>query len=153
VRTKVHVCNKLRESVHLVQKGRLSPKDRLAHNSTRGFPRYNTCEIDYILYRISPAFEMMTWSEELKTARWCFIGLICIGVVLQMLGTPITLWDLHGSDDHFISVLLMGFCVLSCSQHFSPLYSSLSVIHISAPRYSFLSEHILFHPPLPAIST
>ncbi len=33
MRTKVHVCNKLRESVHLVQKDRLSPNDGLAHNS------------------------------------------------------------------------------------------------------------------------
>ena len=91
---------------------------------------------------------MSALAKKLKIGRWLFIGLICLGVVLQMLGAPISFWDLNGSEDDFISALLMGVAVLSGEPHYSPLHSSLLIRLISAPRYSFLYEHVLFHPPL-----
>jgi hypothetical protein len=91
----------------------------------------------------------MPWKvEKLAIAHWCFIGLLCLGVFLQMLGAPVTFWDLVGSDDDFISALLMGLAVLTREPHYLPLHSSFLVHLISAPPYSYLYEHVLFHPPL-----
>ena len=94
---------------------------------------------------------MIPWKiDKLAIAHWCFIGLLCLGVFLQMLGAPVSFWDLDGSEDDFISSLLMGVAVLSSDPHYSPVHSSLLIRLISAPRYSFLYEHVLFHPPLSA---
>ena len=81
-------------------------------------------------------------------ARWGFIGLICVGIVLQMLGAPISFCDLDGSDDDFISSLLMGFCVLASNLYYSPAHLSLTIGPIADSSYSFLYEDILFRPPL-----
>ena len=75
------------------------------------------------------------------------IVFLCIGVVLQMLGAPVSFWDLDGSDDDFISSLLMGACVLSGGPHISAFHSFLSSAPIVAPQYSLLQEKLLFHPP------
>ena len=84
----------------------------------------------------------------MKIAKSCLILIICVGVFLQMLGAPVSFWDLDGYDHDFISSLLMGACVHTEDQHISPFHSFLSVISISAPRYSFLHESFLFHPPI-----
>lgn len=91
----------------------------------------------------------MPWKvEQLAIAHWCFIVLICLGVVLQMLGAPISFWDLNGSEDDFISALLMGVAVLSDGPHYSPFHSSVLIPLIWAPSYHFLHEYVHFHPPL-----
>jgi len=84
----------------------------------------------------------------MRIARVCLIVIICLGVLFQMLGAPVSFWDLDGSDDDFISSLLMGTCVHAESQHISRFLSFLSVVRISAPRYSSLQESFLFHPPI-----
>jgi len=87
----------------------------------------------------------------MKMARSSLIVLLCMGVVLQVLGAPISFWDLDGSDDDFISSLLMGACILSGYLHISPFHSYPSIVPISAAGYSFLHEHFLFRPPHSAI--
>ena len=77
-------------------------------------------------------------------ARWCLIGLICVGIVLQMLGAPLSFCDLDGSDDDFTSSLLMGFCVLGINLYYSPAHLSLLIGPIADSSYSFLYEDILF---------
>ena len=89
----------------------------------------------------------------MKKAKSCLVVLVCIGVVLQMLGAPVSFLDLDGADDDFISSLLMGACVLTGDPHISPLHSFPSVVPSSAPRYSFLHEGFLFHPPILAVNT
>jgi hypothetical protein len=77
-----------------------------------------------------------------------FLGLVCLGVLLQMLGAPIIFWDLHGSEDDFISTILMGLTVHSDAPFSLPLLSFLLTIHISTASYIFLHEHSLFRPPV-----
>jgi hypothetical protein len=84
----------------------------------------------------------------MNIVRLGVIAILCIGVFLQILGAPVTFWDLNGSDDDFISSLLMGASVQTEAQHISPFHSFLSVVPISGPQYSFLQESFLFHPPI-----
>lgn len=90
----------------------------------------------------------MTW----MTGKWSsysfvLILLMCSGILFQILGVPITFGDLSGSDDDFISHVLMGLSVLSGNNEHAPLHSFLSLAVISSLSYFFLHEHILFHPP------
>jgi|GEM_PF-1653579 hypothetical protein len=78
--------------------------------------------------------------------RLLLITLICAGVFLQMLGAPISFWDLDGSEDDFVSSLLLGLAIPSEPAHFSTALFSLLPPHASAPARYFLDEH--FHPPL-----
>ena len=89
----------------------------------------------------------------MKKVNSYFIVLVCIGVLLQMLGAPVSFLDVDGADDEFISSLLRGACILTGDLHISPFHSLLSVVLTSAPRYSFLEEGFLFHPPKMAVRT
>jgi hypothetical protein len=82
-----------------------------------------------------------------KANTFVFVTILCVGVLLQMLGTPITLWNLDGLDDDFVSVLLMGIAVHSTTHH-PPLRSYLITPLPSAAAYAFRHEHTLFRPPL-----
>jgi hypothetical protein len=84
----------------------------------------------------------------MKIAKSYLIVIICVGVFLQILGAPVSFWAVDGSDDDFISSLLMGASVHTADQHIASFNSFLSLISISAPRYSFLHESFLFHPPI-----
>jgi hypothetical protein len=65
----------------------------------------------------------------LGNARYpLFLVLICLSVLLHMLGAPIIFWDLDGSEDDFISTLLMGV--------------------LSTVSYMFRDEHSFFRPPV-----
>ena len=79
-----------------------------------------------------------------------FVGLLCLGVFLQMLGSPLSFWDLNGSDDEFVSSLLVGLAVPSAQPHAMPLHSYLLHRDGSAPAYCLLYENVLFHPPISA---
>ena len=79
-----------------------------------------------------------------------FVGLLCLGVFLQMLGAPLSFWDLDGSDDDFVSSLLVGLAVPSTPPHDMSLHSYLSHRDRSAPAYRLLYENLLFHPPISA---
>ena len=79
-----------------------------------------------------------------------FVGLLCLGVFLQMLGAPLNFWDLDGSDDDLVSSLLVGLAVPSAQPHDMPLHSYLLYCDRSAPTYRLLYENLLFHPPISA---
>jgi hypothetical protein len=84
----------------------------------------------------------------MRIGKVCLIAIICVGIFSQILGAPVSYWELDGSDDDFISSLLMGASVHTEDQHISSFNSFLSLISISAPRYLFLHESFLFHPPI-----
>ena len=84
----------------------------------------------------------------MKSVKSWLILIICAGVFLQILGAPISFWDLDDADHDFTSSLLVGACVQTENQHISPFYSFLSVVSIPAPRYSYLHESFLLHPPI-----
>jgi hypothetical protein len=79
-------------------------------------------------------------------SRLSLITLLCAGVFLQMLGAPISFWDLDGSEDDFVSSLLLGLAISSAPPHFSTPLFSLLPPQASVPARYFLHEH--FHPPL-----
>jgi hypothetical protein len=79
-------------------------------------------------------------------SRLLLIALLCAGVFLQMLGAPISFWDLDGSEDDLVSSLLLGLAIPSAPAHFSTPLFSLLPPHASVPARYFLDEH--FHPPL-----
>jgi hypothetical protein len=92
---------------------------------------------------------MLGW-KDIEIARLVLISLLCVGVFLQMLGAPVSFWDLDGSADDFVSSLLMGLTVPSAPPPYLPLLCHLVASHQSgAPPYP-LYEHPLFHPPLSA---
>jgi hypothetical protein len=71
-----------------------------------------------------------------------------LGVCFQVLGAPISFWDLNGSDDVFVSALLMGLTVPSGEK---PLLSSCNIVfaYILPPLiYRYQGRSSLFHPPL-----
>ena len=70
-----------------------------------------------------------------------FIGLVCLGVFLQMLGAPVSFWSLEGSQDDFVSTLLMDLTVPSIASSYAPPL-------LSTVFYNFLHEHTPFRPPL-----
>ena len=39
----------------------------------------------------------------------CIIGLLCLGIAMQVLGAPISLWDTQSVGDHFSASVLEGF--------------------------------------------
>jgi hypothetical protein len=85
----------------------------------------------------------------LGNARYpLFLGLICLGVLLHMLGAPIIFWDLDGSEDDFISTLLMGLTVHSDTPYSLALRSCLLTLLLSTVSYMFLHEHSFFRPPV-----
>jgi len=76
-----------------------------------------------------------------------FLVLICLGVLFQMLGAPITIWNLDGSQDDFVSGLLMGIAFHSAEPYTPPLFSYLFTPIMSTADYNFLYERMFFHPP------
>lgn len=88
----------------------------------------------------------------MKMAGPCLIVLLGIGVLLQILGAPVSFLDLNGSYDDFISSVLIGACIIE-DPHISLLRYFFSVSPTLGPPYSFLHEGFLFHPPKLAVST
>lgn len=76
------------------------------------------------------------------------VCLLCCGVILQMLGAPVSFGDLDGFDDDFVSNLLMGLAVPSSAPHYLALLSYFLPLHRSVSVHSFADESPLFHPPL-----
>jgi hypothetical protein len=78
------------------------------------------------------------------------IGLLCIGVLLQILGSPLTFWDLDGSCDLVESSLLAAVAIISRAQVLFPIlgswyFSEEAFMHRRSPL------HVVFHPPLPIV--
>jgi hypothetical protein len=80
-------------------------------------------------------------------AGYCWIGLVCVALLLQMLGAPICFWELDPTDD-FVSTLLMGLAVLTSESYNLPFHSCLLLAVISTVAYYFLKEFLLFRPPV-----
>jgi hypothetical protein len=78
------------------------------------------------------------------------IGLLCLGVLLQMLGVAISFWDLNGSDDLLITSILTGFAVLSEEAVFLVLDSLFTSIP-TASLYEALVPDGFFHPPMSSV--
>jgi hypothetical protein len=90
----------------------------------------------------------MTWTiGKFSSYPFVLILFMCLGILFQILGVPVTFGDLSGSDDDFISNVLMGLSVLSGNNDHAPLHSFLSLAVISSLSYFFLHEHIFLHPP------
>jgi hypothetical protein len=75
---------------------------------------------------------------------------LCIGVLLEMLGVPVSFVDLDGSDAYFVSSLLISSALPSDPLQDTSLRPSLFYPDRSAPPYRILRENMLFHPPLSA---
>jgi hypothetical protein len=89
-----------------------------------------------------------TIARHLHPSVFVLIGLLCFCVTMQILGVPISFWDMNESEDLVESSLLEGFSLpslgiaISVSLHRS-LYSP------SPPlEHDILLAQSLFHPPL-----
>jgi hypothetical protein len=65
-----------------------------------------------------------------------------------MLAVPINFWALEGSEDDFLSNLLMVSIVHAIAQHYPPVIPYRSTLLKSTIAYKFVHEHVLFRPPL-----
>ena len=74
--------------------------------------------------------------------------LLCLGILLQILGVPVSFWDLNGSDDPFTTSLMIGFAVLPSRLVESPLLQCIRAFTKTEPSYQRLRQYMLFHPPL-----
>lgn len=82
------------------------------------------------------------------TINFLVVTLLCLGVVLQILGVPISFWDFTDADDLFTASVATGFAILSPAFSASPLSQYLVGFGIRVLSYRHLSESMLFHPPL-----
>jgi len=75
------------------------------------------------------------------------IGLLCLGVLLQMLGVSVSFWDLNGSDDLLSNSILTGFAVLPDDPVLFPGLCSIFVLIAAASLYQSLFSYSLLRPP------
>ena len=96
--------------------------------------------------RVQPAhqFPILRWSVLL------LIGLLCVGVLLQILGAPLTFWDLDGSCDLLELSLLLSVAIISATPVLSLLCGFLYVSEATL-AYRLSPQHLFFHPPLPIV--
>jgi hypothetical protein len=83
--------------------------------------------------------------------RWnvlLLIGLLGIGIVLQILGAPLAFWDLDGSSDPVASAQLEGFSIMSREPDSSQIFQWVSSFDTAYPAYRFSAPQVFFHPPL-----
>ena len=75
------------------------------------------------------------------------ISFLCLGVFLQMLGVPISFWNLHWSDA-VNATLLCGFAVIT-NESFLPLQcSALLALLWLALGYFYQGQNVPFRPPI-----
>ena len=89
----------------------------------------------------------ITCGASVATNAYLLIPLLCIGVMLQILGAPLTFWDLDGSCDLIELSLLSAVAIISAMPVLSPLLGTLYISEVSL-TYRLSSEHLFFHPPL-----
>jgi len=75
------------------------------------------------------------------------IGLLCIGIVLQILGAPLAFWDLDGSSDLVASAQLESCSLTSRAPVVAPLFQSVCFFDTADPAYQFSAPQVFFHPP------
>lgn len=74
--------------------------------------------------------------------------LICLSVLLEILGVPVTFWDLTDSDDPFTTSIMMGLTVVSSPVAVSLLTEHLVSLTLLGPPYHYLGQPSVFRPPL-----
>ena len=84
-----------------------------------------------------------------SVARLLFVSALCCGVILQMLGVPVTFWDLDDTADFFSTSLLEGFAVPSNGPMVFPWSRAVFAAIVGERLYYSLSPPLVFHPPLP----
>lgn len=91
----------------------------------------------------------MRLSTNIRSSSLLLIGLLCVGILLQILGAPLTFWDLDGSCDLVESSLLEGFAIVSDEPVLSPLLRSSSLSSTDPLTCPFAPQYLFFHPPPP----
>jgi len=91
----------------------------------------------------------MGLSTNIRSSFLLLIGLLCIGILLQILGVPLTFWDLDGSSDLVESSLLEGFAIVSNEPVLSPSLQSLYLSNTHSLAYLLSPQYLFFHPPPP----
>lgn len=89
-----------------------------------------------------------TIASHFHTSFFLMIGLLCFCVIMYMLGTTITLWNVEDPTDFFTASVLEGFSLPSIG-----MVSSVSLQRIlyspSPPlEHEILLAQSLFHPPI-----
>ena len=79
------------------------------------------------------------------------IGLLCVGTLGQMVGLPVTFWDLDGSSDLVESSLLEGFAIISVKPTLFPIFRSMYSCETVSVAYRLSAQHLIFHPPPPIV--
>ena len=75
-------------------------------------------------------------------------AVLCLSVVLQILGDPLTFWDLTDSDDTFTTSVMTGLTVISAAMAMAPLVEQLVSLVLPPSNYHYLGQQSLFRPPL-----
>ena len=75
------------------------------------------------------------------------IGLICLCVVMYMLGSPMTLWNLQFAFDETDNPVLEGFSLPTIVGDFVPAMLVASSRERSTDAKGALNEHSLLRPP------
>ncbi len=91
----------------------------------------------------------MRLSTNIQSSSLLLIGLLCVGILLQILGVPLTFWDLDGSCDLVESSLLEGFAIVSEEPLLSPILRSSSLSSTDPLACPLAPQYLFFHPPLP----
>jgi hypothetical protein len=89
-----------------------------------------------------------TTASHVHPAVFFVIGLLCLCVTMQILGVPVSFWDMNEAKDLVESSLLEGFSLPSLGIAVSvSLYGSLN--SPSPPlEHDILLARSLFHPPI-----
>ncbi|BCA56050.1 hypothetical protein W02_31900 [Nitrospira sp. KM1] len=81
----------------------------------------------------------------------CAIHLLCVGVMLTMLGTTISFWNLDEPDDLFGKSVLEGFAVVPDSRVLIAFVDAEPAVAPPVPPYRYLQPSRVFHPPVSSL--
>jgi hypothetical protein len=89
-----------------------------------------------------------TTASHVHPAVFFVIGLLCLCVTMQILGVPVSFWDMNETEDLVESSLLEGFSLPSTAPELS--VSRYRKFYSPSPplKYDILLAQSLFHPPL-----
>ena len=75
------------------------------------------------------------------------VGLLCLCILMQSLGVPITLWNPSWGDEALQTSVLEGFSMISSVLNPWSMKSGLCLDQPSGRRLVTLLDRSLFHPP------
>ncbi|BCA54514.1 hypothetical protein W02_16540 [Nitrospira sp. KM1] len=76
------------------------------------------------------------------------IAFICVVVFMDMIGVPMSLWDLTCPDDLFSLSILEAFAVVADTRVLIPFLYLVGSVMLIKPSYQPIPSRPLFHPPL-----